>query len=473
MKNAIGEFEAMARRGGARGSRGVRPRRNARAGYALVGAMIILFILGIVGTAFLVMAGYEVRSSEVQTDSQRAFWLAEAGKERAIEWMQNRFTPPSSDQAIYTSVAGPNGGAYSVDVLVDTTTNWAAEKAFVIESVGEFGGHERRIRQRIRMTSFATYAYFTNNELSAGGGIIWFATGNVVEGRLHSNGTIHILGNPVFLGEVTSASDRMIGSPNYAVYDAGGWPVGSNNPTFAEGFRLDADVIPLPESTGDLRAAAENGGRFLAGGHTIEVGYTGDQAVGTPRPEWLRFRPNGGGAWDSLDIAALDPRVVYVDGDANVWGVLDGELTISSSGDILVIDDLTYAASNAAGTPQPGCNDMLGLVAEDNIVFNYDVPRTDNLKVNAVLMALNTSITAEQYDNGVLRGSLTIWGGLIQERRGAVGLAGGAGGAITSGYQKDYHYDPRVTGRKPPEFPLTGVYEEVRWDETWDTSNPF
>jgi len=456
-----------------RGARDAHAPRDARAGYALVGAMVILFILGIVGTAFLVMAGYEIRSSEVQTDSQRAFWLAEAGKERAIEWMQDRSTPPDSDQPIYSSVAGPNGGAYSVDVLVDTTTNWAAEKAFVIESVGEFGGHERRIRQRIRMTSFATYAYFTNDEIGAGGQVIWFASGNVVEGRLHSNGTIHILGNPVFLGEVTSASDRMIGSPNYNVYDQDGWPVGSNNPTFAEGFRLNAEVIPLPESTGDLRAAAQNGGRFLAGGHTIEVGYTGDQPAGTPRPGWLRYQPNGGGAWDSLNIAALNPGVVYVDGDANVWGVLDGELTISASSDITLIDDLTYAGSDAAAAPLPGCNDMMGLVAEENIVFDYNPGRTNNLKVNAVLMALDTSITAELYNNDELRGTLTIWGGLIQERRGAVGLAGGAGGAITSGYQKDYHYDPRVTGRKPPEFPLTGVYEEVRWDETWDTSNPF
>ncbi|MFN0149506.1 MAG: DUF4900 domain-containing protein [bacterium] len=447
--------------------------RQSTAGYALAGAIIVLFVMGIVGTAFLVMAGYEVRATEAQTDSQRAFWLAEAGKERAIDWMTRQSTPPGSDRSIYANQTGPNGGTYSVQVLVDTTLNFAAEKAFLIESVGEYQGHERRIRQRIRMTSFATYAYFTNDEIGVGGQIIWFATGNVVEGRLHSNGRLHILGSPVFLGEVTSASDRMIGSPNYNVYDADGWPVGSNNPTFAEGFRLNSDVIPLPESTGDLRAAAQGGGRFLAGGHTIEVGYTGNQPAGTPRLGWLRYQPNGGGAWDSLEIAALDPRVVYVDGDANVWGVLDGELTISSSSDITLIDDLTYAASDAAATPLPGCNDMMGLVAEDNIIFNYDVPRTDNLKVNAVLMALNTSITAEQYNNGVLRGSLTIWGGLIQERRGAVGLAGGAGGGITSGYQKDYHYDPRVTGRKPPEFPLTGVYEEVRWDETWDTSNPF
>ena len=65
-----------------------------------------------------------------------------------------------------------------------------------------------------------------------------------------------------------------------------------------------------------------------------------------------------------------------------------------------------------------------------------------------------------------------MWGGLIQQYRGPVGTFNGSG-QVATGYRKDYHYDPRVTGRTPPAFPLTGVYEKVAWSETWDDSYPF
>ncbi len=76
------------------------------------------------------------------------------------------------------------------------------------------------------------------------------------------------------------------------------------------------------------------------------------------------------------------------------------------------------------------------------------------------------------YDTRSVCGTLTIWGGLIQKYRGAVGTLD-SGGHIQSGYAKDYHYDTRVTARTPPAFPLTGTYQEVAWSETWDASAPF
>jgi hypothetical protein len=60
---------------------------------------------------------------------------------------------------------------------------------------------------------------------------------------------------------------------------------------------------------------------------------------------------------------------------------------------------------------------------------------------------------------------------LIQKLRGPVGTS--SGGAIQTGYRKDYHYDSRVTAWTPPGFPLTGQYQEVAWTETWDATNPF
>ncbi len=425
----------------------------------------------IVGMAFFAIAGYEVRLVHADAQSQQAFWLAEGGKERALRHLAvERNRPYDEDTDIYVDVPGPDGGSYSVKVYVDPAALFSPTKEFLLESIGEVNGVQRRIRQRIQMESFAKYAYFTDDESAPGGSTIWFISADRLEGPVHSNGTIHISGSPRFLSEVTSHSDRMIGSPSYNVFDAHGWPVGGNAPQFSEGFKLNVSNIPLPTETADLKTEAQAGGLHLGAATDIELGTRAD---GTTDYAWFRFKPVGGAppAWNEVKITSLPTRVVYGEGDLNIKGILDGELTISSKTNINIVDDITYAGSNAAGTPSAGCDDLLGLVAEQNIIFRDLPPATDNLKVDAVMMALNTSITAEHYNTRSVCGTLTIWGGLIQKYRGAVGT--NSSGTINHGYAKDYHYDTRVTGRTPPKFPLRGNYTELAWSETWDATAPF
>jgi hypothetical protein len=452
------------------------PPTGPRAGYALASVMILLFVLGIIGMAFLSLAGGETRMSHRDMQSQRAFWLAEGGKERALRWMKNQSTPPIGDTPIYTNALGPqiagfaDRGTYSVTCVVDTSATWSETKAFVLDAVGTVGNGQRRIRDRIRMVCFAQYAYFSDNEVGPGGEDIWFFTGDVLQGKIHSNGTIKIYGNPQFLGAVTSHSDHMEGNGGYTVTGPGGWPVGGNNPTFAQGFQLNVPTIALPTGTTDLKDAAQNhGGLYLANASTIELGRRAD---GTVSAGWLRYQNTSPpGAWGQAQISTLNSGVVYCNADTRVSGILDGELTIGSHRNIYIVDDIRYQASNATGTPNPGCNDLLGLVSEQNVIYAYNTANATDLRVDAVMMALNTSIEAESYDQYAPRGTLTVWGGLIQKYRGPVGQA--QNGVITHGYLKDYHYDPRVTARTPPGFPLTGQYEEVAWTETWDAAYPF
>ncbi|MBM3285846.1 MAG: DUF4900 domain-containing protein [Candidatus Eisenbacteria bacterium] len=442
---------------------------GSRGGYALAVVVIIMFALGVIAASFIALAGYETRASHTDLAKQRAFWLAEAGKERALRWMASLTRPPETDVRIYTAAAGPDGGSYTVDCLVDSAGIYQVEKWFVLDCVGRSEGVERRIRQRIRMTSFAQYAYFTDDERTPGGQYIWFISADQIHGLVHSNGTFRIAGSPRFFDEVTSAANRMIGYQNYSVYDPSGWPVGGNAPVFDESFRLNVPSIPLPTQTLDLKAEAQSGGLFLAPASTIELGKLAD---GTVTPGWLRYRntPPPNGPWTGVRISSLGKKVVYVNNPLEVSGRLDGEVTIGCLRDITIVDDITYWGSSAAGTPPPGCDDLLGLVAERNIIFDNSSATVD-LKINAVLMALNTSITAEDYGTRPPCGNLTIWGGLIQKYRGPVGTF--RNGVLQTGYAKDYHYDTRVTARTPPAFPLTGVYQEASWMETWDASYPF
>lgn len=458
-----------------------KPVSPARSGHVLAPVLILVFAMAIVAMAFFALAGHETRASQTNLDSQRAFWLAEEGRARALRDLSDPDLwprPPEAETRLFTDEPGAalpglvHRGSYTVDVVVDTLGAYAVEKQFMVESVGTYAGRTRRVSQRIKMTSFAQYAYFTDEDTSPTGGPIWFITGDRIEGRVHSNGTFRISGNPAFLGRVTSASDHMIGDPSYWVDEPADWPCGSNHPTFAEGFELDVPEIPLPTNTLDLRSMGIHGGIYLGNPVDIEIGWRGETGPPIQQAGWLRYRTTGSsGNWTERQISTIGTRVLYCQHDARIKGVLDGELTIADHENIWIIDDLTYQASDVSGAPLPGCNDLLGLVAENNIVFADLLPQTYDLKVNAVMMALDTSIYAQNWDNGVLRGILTIWGGLIQQNRGAVGTH--SGGTINSGYRKNYHYDTRVTARTPPGYPLTGVYEQVTWMETWDESYPF
>lgn len=446
--------------------------RRAEAGYILAIVTLLAFALAFIGFAFISMGGHETRASQKQLDSQRAFWLAEAAKDRALRWMTRLHRPPEEDLPIFEGASGPDGGFYSVQCRVDTSAAYSSQKAFVLDCVGDSRGIQRRIRQWIRMTSFASYAYFTDDEMTPGGDPIWYVSADVIEGRWHSNGTLRASGTPSFLGRVTSASDHMIGYPNYWIDDPEDWPVGGNDPLFAEGAELNVEPIPLPSGTLDLRLEALSGGVYVAPEAELELGVMGEDA-GVAAPGWLRYRTlvPPGQPWTSVRVADISSGVFYCNNTLHLKGVLDGELTIASHQDIRIDDNLTYFASDAHGAPLAGCNDMLGLVAERNIIFSNNAPNQSDLTIHAVLMALNTSITAEQYNQGSPRGILTIWGGLIQKYRGPVGTF--SGGAIVTGYRKAYHYDTRVTARTPPAFPLTGTYDEIAWQETWDESDPF
>ncbi|HEV7389449.1 MAG TPA: hypothetical protein VGN73_12635 [Gemmatimonadaceae bacterium] len=176
--------------------------------------------------------------------------------------------------------------------------------------------------------------------------------------------------------------------------------------------------------------------------------------------------------------------VVAFNGTIGVSGVLRGRITIYSTANVIVLDDLRYATDPSTGK----CADMLGIIAAQNITIadnsilgpeliqptgpqlwkNFD--DTKDVYVHGVMMAINTSFGAENYDQGPTnangcegnpsaRGCLYLSGGLIQESRGPVGLTGG------QGYVKRYAYDHCAVSNPPPYFPTTGRFIDNRYYE--------
>lgn len=117
-----------------------------------------------------------------------------------------------------------------------------------------------------------------------------------------------------------------------------------------------------------------------------------------------------------------------------------------------------HATNLAAGT--------LGLVAQDIYIADDGTSKHNHpdREINAVLLAgsssVNGSISVNNYNQGNT-GQLKVIGGLIQSTRGAVGTI--SGGAISTGYAKDYNYDPRLAIAPPPFYPTTGQYDRLSW----------
>jgi hypothetical protein len=175
--------------------------------------------------------------------------------------------------------------------------------------------------------------------------------------------------------------------------------------------------------------------------------------------------------------------VIHVAGTVAISGVLRGRVTLYATGNVVILDDTRYASD--PGSADFNCNDILGIISANDIVvadnsvntppaitagLYRNLDDTKDLYIHGVLMAINTSFRVENYALGPSnvndcdiansgRGCLYLTGGLIQERRGAVGLTDG------HGFIKRYSYDRCANYNPPPYFPTTGRFLDNRYFE--------
>ena len=178
-----------------------------------------------------------------------------------------------------------------------------------------------------------------------------------------------------------------------------------------------------------------------------------------------------GAAWTDVLISSFN-GIIYADGSCSVRGIVDGQVTVSSNGHIDIVDDLVYAASDVNG-PLPGCDDLVGLVAGSKVDIAYNTPNCSDCVVHAHIIAVdNQAILVEQYNVGSPRGTLSLYGGLAQDKWGPVGtgyydLDGNF--VVLTGYERDFHYDWRLRTMLPPGYSLfvdgIGEYLRVAWRE--------
>lgn len=444
---------------------------------------------------------------------------------------EDRSNPAFGFDGSWATVPGSDATAryrYEVDA-----SEYYSQGILRLRSTGAVGAETRSVVADLRQAGFVHYLYFTDMEIQdpavtgsgstcyryawstparpSGCGNIHFASGDVVNGQVHSNDTIYACG-ATFKGAVTTAWNRPSG-PRYMCATSGGNPTfevrdpqRGNSPSYLP-------VLAMPETNSQIRTAADEFGCIYTGPTSIRLSADGFMTVRSPltaapsaacgtaaqlRAEaGARVRvPDGGAVYvqnvpsvrtdpnyrerprncaagndigyptaGEVPPGAIDSVAPYDchSGDLFVEGTLNGQVTLAAENFVYITGNTTYADRD---------DDMLGLIGNNMVYVRNPVtrtctwgcsttgPRSPNVTIEAAILSLRSFAVQNTSENGIRTGRLTVRGSIAQAFRGVV--------AQNSGYLKDYIYDPRLRFRSPPHFlsPVTSAYGVSTWIET-------
>jgi len=431
-------------------------RLHDREGFLLLLSYFLVLLTAVAGSVLFSRSANEQQQAVRSQALSSAFQMAESGLDAAAAWLRALPSPPTGTNSMcpFAGIPYPgctatamNQGSYTVTVTPDPNNPNSYTHLYTMTSVGKMTSDPTvrpQLVAKLRATSFAKYAYFTNSERQSNGSPIWFTTNDHMQGPVHTNDRFNIAGSPIFDSQISSVASTI----NYRSPA----PAGGNHPQFNGGTALGVSAIQIPLSATALRVAASSlSGQWYQGNTTFQL-----QAVGT------MLVTNAALGWVNHSTSLPTNGAVFVNGgSATVSGTIKGQVTLGASSDINVTNNLLCATDPQTN---PNSSDILGLLAEQNVVISQSAPY--NLQLQASVMALNSSFTVANWWVGPPKGTLNVYGGIIQVQRGPVGTFSGTTGQKLSGYSKSYQYDSRFSNLAPPYFPTTGSYQQVLWQQT-------
>ncbi|MCK9615259.1 MAG: hypothetical protein M0R48_07145 [Candidatus Omnitrophica bacterium] len=435
-------------------------RKRTKKGSALIFVLVMIIALLIYATAFISASINQTFIADIFKRRAAAFNIAEAGLDHALLWLRSQDSPPAADSV--DPWGGPQnvgGGTYTVaiDDLGPVGTNPLVRR-YKVTSTGTFGNMSRVLSNYLKVDNFGGYLWWTNSETYCDDWNrcqnVWFWTRDHLSGPTHTNSHYNIAGNPVFDGRAHSVDPYIYFYNNNNPVTSDELPDLTSNPpndvpVFNDGIELGVAHIDMPENALALRsAAASTGGLYLTGNTTAVFNSNGTI--------YLTNR-NKSGCRSGCTVSIPTNGALFVNnGTLTVSGTLNGRLTVGASQDVIIPNNIVYADDPRDGTS----DDTLGIISESDVVIDDIAP--SNLEIDAAVMALNNSFMMENWDD-YMKGTLTVYGGIIQDLRGPVGTFSGS--TKMSGYDKNYIHDSRFINSPPPFMPNTGDYTTLSWEE--------
>ncbi len=311
-------------------------------GFALIVAMTFLGLLFMGGSSYLYMTTNESRQSALQSDLNKAFFLAETGIERGMWRIKNDNVVNSEIHRLKGSGAAQN---YLEDIDINITINYLGNSVYRVVSSSQVGSSSKTLNATVQKnppSDVFDYGYFINNWG-------WFYGGGITSrGDIRSNGRFDFRDRPRVEGEIFSG---------YEIDDGGQGIRGSGGNE--ENQHPYSDGLDMPNlydlSYYESRAVSGNGS-ILHDGTTLVNGVLGDDAgenedivlIGTPS--------------NPIEINGT----VVVRGDVIIKGTIAGQGTIYAGRNIYIADDIRY--KTAPSSPRPAGNNP---DAVDNWVNNH------------------------------------------------------------------------------------------------------
>jgi len=330
-----------------------------------------------------------------------------------------------------------NGGAF-ISSVSNLTNNRKK-----ITSIGTYDGISKTVEVILQPSSFARFGYYAGIMP----GNLYYVTGDTVSGPMHIQGKLNVWGRPVFTGKVTTKN-------GIKMLDA------STNPQFLGGYESGVD-LPLPTTLNTVSSDAASGGKYFS---ETDVWLT-FKADGT-----VDYKVGSSGTWENVALSTFAPNgVIAVDkGNLHIKGTLRGKVTLgatlssgTANGNIYLDDNIVYNTDPNT----PGCPDMLGIVATNNVIITDNAANKSNININASIFSLKGGLSVEHYSTVPYCGVIRLTGGLIEYQAQATGVFNPYTGQITNGFNEYIKFDERFMTSVPPSFPKSSSYEVLSWFE--------
>ena len=303
----------------------------------------------------------------------------------------------------------------------------------------------------IQPSNFSKFAVYLNSM----GGVSWF-TGDTVYGMCHVEGTMNVLGTPVFYGKVTTKNGT-----NPATL-----PSGTTNPKFYGGLQKGVS-IPLPTNINQFTSAATSGGKVFnppaSGSGAYQVNFIFN-ANGTVQYQEYKGATKVKDSTVALTSLAPNGAILVNSGNITVKGTYSGRVSIGTAGtgggNVQIVGDVV-----AANDPRtnPNSTDMLGIIADNSVTLPILSPVKHDYLIEASIFCRAGTFSADLNNTMGKQGAVTVYGSLQTNTVGA--FSNGNGTTISNGYQNHFTFDNRLLVDAPPAYPNTNHFEVLSWKE--------
>jgi Tfp pilus assembly protein PilX len=432
-------------------------RKKVQAGFVLPTLLSLIIALSIIIFAVAGLIEVNFNSVNNNTQSQKAFNVAEAGinyylwhlSHNSSDYKDGQSTPATPDATLgygpyvhnYIDTNAKTTGTYTLWIKPQGNGSTVA----TVRSIGQVSGSsaKRIIEAKVGAPSFASYALVSDTQF-------WFGNTESADGPVHSNQGIRMDGSSN--SDVTSSNATYVPTSqlggNGSTSHPGVWcdtsvttPVNCNTRSKVDwrypvtsvdfnivtsslctikklAFSSDASTsalasnanactqVPTTRTAAYIPQSATNGSFSVSKGYLITLNSNGTYDLAKVTAE-TDTQTSYSTALSTTAVATgiAIPTSGVIFAEDNVWvrtsSTFAGRVTIASgrlasstySTDIVIADDILYSNKNG--------NDAIGLITEDSVlVAPYAIPQTGNFtfEVDAAIIAQSGSVSyPDQY----------------------------------------------------------------------------